>query len=151
VAGNRGRHLLTVAYGTLKGVVYGIIGAAFAQASLAAFGYWLSGVPAPLLLGLATGFFGIVPGGPAIIWLPAAIWLFRSGEMGWAIFVALWSVILVGNIDNVIRPLFVSRRSTLPLLSHPHRHSRWRHGLRLHRHLSGADDPRDLVHVDERM
>jgi predicted PurR-regulated permease PerM len=36
--------------------------------------------------------------------------------MGWAIFVALWSVILVGNIDNVIRPLFVSRGSRLPLL-----------------------------------
>jgi predicted PurR-regulated permease PerM len=116
VAGDRARHLLAIAYGTLKGVVYGVIGAALAQASLAAFGYWLSGVPAPFLLGLATGFFGIIPGGPAIIWLPAAIWLFRSGEMGWAIFVVLWSVILVGNIDNVIRPLFVSRGSALPLL-----------------------------------
>jgi predicted PurR-regulated permease PerM len=116
VAGNRARHLLATAYGTLKGVVYGVIGAALAQASLAAFGYWLSGVPAPFLLVLATGFFGIIPGGPAIIWLPAAIWLFRSGETAWAIFVALWSVILVGNIDNVIRPLFVSRGSALPLL-----------------------------------
>jgi predicted PurR-regulated permease PerM len=68
VAGDRARHLLTVAYATLKGVVYGVIGAWLAQASLAAFGYWLSGVPAPFLLGLATGFFGIVPGGPAIVW-----------------------------------------------------------------------------------
>ena len=116
VAGDRARHLLTVAYGTLKGVVYGVIGAALAQASLAAFGYWLSGVPAPFLLGLATGFFGIIPGGPAIVWLPAAIWLFRSGEVTWGIFVVLWSVILVSNIDNVIRPLFVSRGSALPLL-----------------------------------
>ena len=38
VAGDRARHLLAVAYGTLKGVVYGVIGAALAQASLAAFG-----------------------------------------------------------------------------------------------------------------
>ena len=59
---------------------------------------------------------GIVPGGPAIIWLPAAIWLFRSGETAWCIFLALWSALLVGNIDNVIRPLFVSRGSALPLL-----------------------------------
>jgi predicted PurR-regulated permease PerM len=116
VAGTRAHHLLTVAYGTLRGVVYGVIGAALAQASLAAFGYWLSGVPAPFLLGLATGFFGIVPGGPAIIWLPAAIWLFRSGETAWSIFIVLWSAILVGNIDNVIRPLFVARGSALPLL-----------------------------------
>ena len=116
VAGDRARHLLTVAYGTVKGVVYGVIGSAFAQASLAAFGYWLSGVPAPFLLGLATGFFGIIPGGPAIIWLPAAIWLFWSGETVWGIFLVLWGGLLVGSIDNFIRPLFVSRGGALPLL-----------------------------------
>ena len=66
--------------------------------------------------GFATGLFGIIPGGPAIIWLPAAIWLFRSGETAWGIFLVLWSALLVGNIDNVIRPLFVSRGSALPLL-----------------------------------
>ncbi len=51
-AGDRARHLLTVAYGTLRGVVYGVIGAALAQASRAMFGYWLAGAPAPFLLGL---------------------------------------------------------------------------------------------------
>ena len=116
VAGERARHLLSVAYGTLKGVVYGVMGAAFAQMVLAAFGYWLAGVPAPFLLGLATGFFGIIPGGAAIVWLPAAIWLFRSGETAWLIFLVVWSVVLVGNVDNVIRPLFISRGSALPLL-----------------------------------
>jgi predicted PurR-regulated permease PerM len=116
VAGGRAQHLPTVAYGTLKGVVYGVIGAVLAQAALAAFGYWLAGAPAPFLLGLATGFFGIIPGGAAVIWLPAAIWLFRSDETAWGIFVVVWSALLVGNIDNVIRPLFVSRGSALPLL-----------------------------------
>ncbi len=116
VAGDRARHLLTVAHRTLKGVVYGVIGAALAQASLATFGYWLAGAPAPFLLGLATGLLGIVPGGPAIIWLPVAIWLFRSGETAWCIFIVVWGGLLVGNIDNVIRPLFVSRGSALPLL-----------------------------------
>jgi predicted PurR-regulated permease PerM len=116
LAGNRAQHLLTVAYGTLKGVVYGVIGAGLAQASLATFGYWLAGTPAPFLLGLATGVLGIVPGGPAIIWLPVAVWLFRSGETAWCIFVVLWGGLLVGNIDNIIRPLFVSRGSALPLL-----------------------------------
>lgn len=116
VAGDRARHLLSVAYGTLKGVVYGVLGSVLAQATLAAFGYWLAGVPAPFLLGLLTGFLGIVPGGPAIIWLPAAIWLFRSDETAWGIFIVVWGALLVGNIDNVIKPLFVSRGSALPLL-----------------------------------
>ena len=39
-----------------------------------------------------------------------------SGETTWCIFLVLWSALLVGNIDNVIRPLFVSRGSSLPLL-----------------------------------
>lgn len=116
VAGERARHLLAVAYGTLKGVVYGVMGAAFAQMVLAAFGFWLAGVPAPFLLGLATGFFGIIPGGAAVVWLPAAIWLFRSGETGWLIFLVVWSAVLVGNVDSVIRPLFISRGGALPLL-----------------------------------
>ncbi|MCI0429057.1 MAG: AI-2E family transporter [Rhodospirillales bacterium] len=116
VAGDRAHRLLKVAYGTLKGVVYGVIGSALAQALLAGFAYWLSGVPAPYLLGLATGFLSIIPGAAAIIWLPASIWLFRSGATAWGIFLIAWSVILVANIDNVIKPLFVSRGSALPLL-----------------------------------
>ena len=98
------------------GVVYGVLGAVLAQAVLASLGYWLAGVPAPFLLGLLTGFFGIIPGGPAIIWLPASIWLFRNDETAWGIFVVVWSAVLVGNIDNVIRPLFVAQGSALPLL-----------------------------------
>jgi predicted PurR-regulated permease PerM len=116
VGGERAHHLLTVAHGTLKAVVYGVIGAALAQATLAACGYWLSGVPAPFLLGLATGFVGIIPGGTAIIWLPAAIWLFASEQTLWGVILALWSVVVVSNIDNVIRPLFVARGSPLPVL-----------------------------------
>jgi predicted PurR-regulated permease PerM len=116
IAGERARHLLTVAYGTLKGVVYGVLGSVLAQAMLATFGYWLAGVPAPFLLGLLTGFLGIIPGGPAIVWLPAAIWLFRADETVWGVFIVVWSAVLVGNIDNVIKPLFVARGSALPLL-----------------------------------
>lgn len=116
VAGERARHLLGVAFTTLKGVVYGVLGAALAQASLAALGYKLANVPAPFLLGIATGFFGIIPGGPAIVWIPAAIWLFRSGDTTWGVILVAWSAVVVSNIDNFIRPLFVSRGSSLPLL-----------------------------------
>jgi predicted PurR-regulated permease PerM len=116
VAGPRARHLMNVAYSTLKGVVYGVLGSALVQALLAMFGYSIAGVPAPILLGLITGFLGIIPGGPALIWLPASIWLFQSDEIGWGIFTVLWGALVVGSADNVIRPLFVSRGSSLPLL-----------------------------------
>jgi predicted PurR-regulated permease PerM len=116
VAGERSNRLLGVAYGTLKGVVYGVIGSALAQACLAGLGYFMAGVPAPFLLGIITGFLGIVPGAGALVWLPASIWLFRSDELAWGIFLVGWSIILVSNIDNVIKPLFISRGSSLPLL-----------------------------------
>jgi len=116
VAGERSQRLLTVAYATLKGVVYGVLGSAMAQACLAGFGYWAAGVPAPFLLGVATGFLGIIPGAAAIVWLPAVIWLFRSDATAWGIFLLVWSAVLVSNIDNVIKPLFISRGSALPLL-----------------------------------
>jgi predicted PurR-regulated permease PerM len=116
VAGERSNRLLTVAYGTLKGVVYGVLGSALAQACLAGFGYWISGIPAPFLLGVATGFLGIIPAAGALIWLPAAIWLFHTGATAWGVFLILWSAIVVSNIDNVIKPIFISRGSALPLL-----------------------------------
>jgi predicted PurR-regulated permease PerM len=116
LAGSRAQHLMIVAYGTLKGVVYGVLGSSLVQAVLAAIGYALAGVPAPILLGLITGFLAIVPGGSALIWLPASIWLFNNGDTAWGVFIILWTALLVGSIDNVIRPLFVSRGSALPLL-----------------------------------
>jgi len=116
LAGPRTHHLMMVAYGTLKGVVYGVLGSSLVQAILAMFGYWIAGVPAPILLGLITGFFGIIPGGPALVWLPSAIWLFYNGDTAWGVFTILWGALLVGSVDNVIRPLFVARGSPLPLL-----------------------------------
>lgn len=116
LAGSRAQHLMMVAYGTLKGVVYGVLGSSLVQAVLASIGYSLAGVPAPILLGLITGFLGIVPGGPALIWLPASIWLFQNGDSTWGVFTIVWGALVVGSIDNVIRPLFVSRGSALPLL-----------------------------------
>lgn len=116
VAGGRGERLLSVGHLTLKGVVYGVLGSVFAQALLSTFGYWLAGVPAPFFLGLATGFFGIIPAGVGLVWIPATLWLFHVDQTGWGIFVLVWSVVLVGNIDSVIKPLFVSRGTDLPLL-----------------------------------
>ncbi|TVR96206.1 MAG: AI-2E family transporter [Rhodospirillales bacterium] len=116
IAGERSRHLLSVTHGTLKGVVYGVLGAVLAQATLASIGYVIVGVPAPFLLGLLTGFLGIVPGGPALVFLPVAIWLFRADELVLAGFITLWGVLVVSNIDNVMKALFVSRGSSMPLL-----------------------------------
>ncbi len=114
--GERGRHLLEVSKKTLIGVVYGIIGTALAQGALAAFGFWIAGVPAASLLGLLTCFLSFIPIGPPLIWGPAAYWLFTQGETGWAIFLTIWGIAVISAIDNVLKPYFISLGSNLPFV-----------------------------------
>ena len=114
LAGERGKRLLIIARGTVTGVVYGILGTALAQGVLAGIGFAIAGVPGALLLGLATFFLSVVPVGPPLIWVGAAFWLFQQGDLGWAIFVALWGFFVVSMVDNIIKPLIISRGSSLP-------------------------------------
>jgi predicted PurR-regulated permease PerM len=116
VAGERGHRLLIVAETTINGVVYGMLGTALAQGALAAFGLWLSGVPGALFLGVLTSLLSFVPMGPPMVWAPATLWLFSSGEIEWGIFMGLWGFLVVSTVDNVIRPYFISLGSALPLL-----------------------------------
>ena len=116
IAGERADYLLALAGSTVKGVVYGILGTALVQGILAGFGCWIAGVPAPALLGLATFFLSVMPGGPVVVWLPAAIWLYHGGETGWAIFLVVWGVLAVGMSDNVIKPILIGKNSDMPLI-----------------------------------
>lgn len=116
IDGQRGRHLLNIARGTVTGVVYGILGTALAQGVLASIGFAIAGVPGALLLGLATFFLSVVPVGPPLIWIGAAIWLFQQDQTGWAIFIVLWGVLVVSMVDNILKPLIISRGSSLPFV-----------------------------------
>src|SRR5690606_34547245 len=82
--------LLRVAWATINGVVYGVLGTSLAQALLIVVGLWAAGIPAALLLGLVLFVLALVPFGPALIWAPAAAWLYFDGAIGWAIFVVVW-------------------------------------------------------------
>ncbi|UEM06592.1 AI-2E family transporter [Skermanella rosea] len=116
LAGRRGPRLLDVAAGTLKSVVYGIIGTNLTEAVLAAIGFWIAGVPGAILLGFLCFFLTLVPVGPILIWLPATIWLFTIGETGWAIFLIVWSVMVFSVIEALLRIFLVSRGSDLPMM-----------------------------------
>jgi len=116
IGGERGRHLLTVAGQTVRGVVYGILGTALAQAVAAGIGFVIAGVPAAALLALLTFFFSVVPVvGTALAWGPAAIWLLNQGSTGWAIFMVIWGV-GVANIDNFVKPWLISQGSNMPFI-----------------------------------
>ena len=61
IGGERGKHLLTVAGNTVRGVVYGILGTALTQAVVAGIGFVIAGVPGASVLALLTFFASVVP------------------------------------------------------------------------------------------
>ena len=114
VAGPVGDEVLDTIDSTIVGVVYGILGTALAQGLVATIGFLIAGVPWPLLLGAVTFLFSLVPVGPPLVWGAAAIWLFNQNQIGWAIFMALWGFFGISGIDNVVKPLLISRGANLP-------------------------------------
>jgi predicted PurR-regulated permease PerM len=116
IAGEQAPRLLRVAYATINGVVYGVLGTALAQALLILIALWITGIPAALLLGLLLFVLALIPFGPVLIWGPATVWLYLDGAVGQAIFVVFWSIAAGLLTDNVLRPYLISRGSDLPLI-----------------------------------
>jgi predicted PurR-regulated permease PerM len=116
LAGERADRLWDLTANVTTGVVYGLLGTAVAQGFLTALGLWISGVPRPVLLGVIAGVISILPVGAPVVWIPASIWLFATGQTGWGIFLALYGAIGISSVDNVIRPWLIARGADLPLL-----------------------------------
>lgn len=116
LAGERGQHLIKVAGGTVRGVIYGILGTAIAQALVAGLGFWIAGVPGAVLLSVLTFFFAVIPFGPPLIWMPATLWLWAQDETGMAIFMLLWGALGISSVDNFLRPYLISQNSKMPFV-----------------------------------
>jgi predicted PurR-regulated permease PerM len=116
IGGEQGKHLLTVAGQTVRGVVYGILGTALVQAVVTGIGLLIAGVPGAALLALLTFFASIVPiVGTGLVWIPASLWLFHQGATGWGIFMLIWGV-GVASLDNVVKPWLISQGSNMPFI-----------------------------------
>ena len=116
LAAERGRRLARSAAQTVRGVVIGILGTALAQGVLAAIGFFVAGVKAAPLLGFVVFLLSPVPIGPPLVWIPVGLVLLQRGEIAWGIFVLVWGALVVSSIDNIIKPLLISRGSDLPFV-----------------------------------
>jgi predicted PurR-regulated permease PerM len=101
--------------GVIDATFRGQILTALAQGAVTGIGLGIAGVPAPVFWGAMAALFALIPMvGPALIWIPAAGYLFVTGQMGWGIFMVLWGVVAVGLVDNVIRPWAMKEGLNLP-------------------------------------
>lgn len=117
LAGARGKHLLKIAGDTVRGVVYGVLGTALIQSVIAVIGLTIAGVPGAVFLGVVTFFLAVIlPFGPPIVWIPATLWLFAQDQPGWGVFMALWGLLAISSVDNVVRPLIISQETKMPFV-----------------------------------
>jgi predicted PurR-regulated permease PerM len=100
----------------VRAVVFGLLGTALAQGTLAGIGFAIFGVPSPVLLGMLTALASFLPFGPTVVWLAAVVGLVLAGHTGAAIGMTVWGTLLVSTIDNVLRPLLISGPTQIPFL-----------------------------------
>lgn len=115
IAGERGQRMLDIAGRTVRGIVYGLLGTALLQGTLAGIGFMIARVPGAGMLALFTFFFSVLPIGPPLIWIPSALWLFHERSAGWGIFMLVWGV-GVSSVDNFVKPWLISQGSRMPFL-----------------------------------
>jgi predicted PurR-regulated permease PerM len=115
LAGARGENSARLAAQAIRGVALGIIVTALIQTALAWIGLAVTGVPfAPVLTALAF-VLCIAQVGPGLVLLLGVVWLYWSGQSGWATGLLVWTL-LVGTMDNFLRPILIRKGADLPLL-----------------------------------
>jgi predicted PurR-regulated permease PerM len=88
--------------------------AAAAHGILGGIAFGLTGISAPVFWGVMMGFFSLVPVvGSALIWAPAAINLIVQGHIGAGILLAVFCSVIVGVVDNVVRPWVIGGRTEM--------------------------------------
>jgi predicted PurR-regulated permease PerM len=91
-----------------RAVVFSTVGTGAVQAAAALVGYLIARVPNVIFFTLVTFFMSFIPSvGAASVPLLVSVVLFVQGRTGWGIFMALWAFLVVGLIDNVVKPLLI--------------------------------------------
>lgn len=115
LAGERGENSIILAGQAIRGVALGVGVTAIVQTVLGGIGLAVAGVPFASLLAAVMLMLCIAQIGPMLILLPAVGWMYWSGDTGWATALLVWSLI-VGSLDNFLRPMLIKRGADLPLL-----------------------------------
>jgi predicted PurR-regulated permease PerM len=102
---------------TIYATVYGTLAVAAVQGLLGGLMFWWLGLPAPLLWGVVMALLAVVPVlGAFVVWIPAALFLALEGSWGKALILTAWGGLVVGTIDNLLRPVLVGKRLKLHTL-----------------------------------
>ena len=115
LAGARGENVVWLAGQAVRAVALGIVVTALIQSSLAGIGLAIAGIPYAAVLTAIMFMLGVAQLGPAPVLVPAVIWLYWKGDPIWGTALLVWTIV-VGSLDNFVRPILIKRGADLPLL-----------------------------------
>lgn len=109
------QHLVRKFTTVVRATVKGNIVVAMTQGALGGLMFWFLGIQGALLWGVIMAFLSLLPAvGAALIWLPVAIYLIVAGPMWQGILLIVFGVLVIGVVDNVLRPLLVGKDTKIP-------------------------------------
>jgi predicted PurR-regulated permease PerM len=114
LSGPQAREIFDRTGEVISASVYGVLVIAVIQGVLGGLAFWALGLPSPLLWGVVMIFLSMIPmAGAFIVWVPAAIYLAITGHWVSALILTVWGALVIGSIDNFLRPKLVGERTRL--------------------------------------
>ena len=99
----------------VRATVKGGILVAIAQGTLGGIAFWFLGIHAALLWAVLMAFLSLIPAiGATLVWLPVAIYFLATGAVWQGIGLILYGVLVIGLVDNLLRPFLVGKGTKLP-------------------------------------
>jgi predicted PurR-regulated permease PerM len=115
LADEQGDRMVVLAGQAIRGVALGVVVTALVQSALGGIGLAIAGVPFAGVLTAIMFALCIAQLGPLLVLLGATAWAYYALGTGWGTFLLVWSLV-VGVMDNFLRPILIRRGADLPLL-----------------------------------
>ena len=115
LAGQRGETAVYLAGQAIRSVALGVVVTALAQSLIAGTGLLIAGMPFAAFLTALMFVLCLIQLGPALVLVPAVIWMYYSGDTLWATVLLVFTIV-AATIDQFIRPVLIRRGADLPLL-----------------------------------
>ncbi len=99
----------------VRATVKGGVLVAMAQGALGGLAFWFLGVHAPILWAVLMAFLSLLPAiGAGLVWIPVAIYFLATGAIWQGLGLIAYGVLVIGLVDNVLRPFLVGKGTKLP-------------------------------------
>lgn len=99
----------------IRATVKGNILVAIAQGALGGLIFWFLDIPGPVLWGVVMAALSLLPAvGAALVWAPVAVYFLFNGETLQGSILAIYGVLVIGLVDNLLRPVLVGKDTKLP-------------------------------------